>query len=437
MTAFTPRGTVSYMTALEATVGEPGTDTFLDNAEAVKIQLTENDTGNGSFQVVNADVGAIDVEDVIRVWLDGNLIFVFLVEQIARATIAPGEESAQVTKVSGRGLLALLDDTVVYPAGGVGSLPVSDHRLFFFGMLGYDDSGAPWEDANQQAYYGQPVMTPNWHDTEDPPNRAPHEFPAIGANYIWNSLGDVDDAPVGTVYFRKTFTLSAAANMVFYASGDNLWQLWLDGIEILGEIADGTTWLDTQRSKVFSMSDGPHVLAARVTNTPPFEYPDHTFAPNPAFLIVAGYTVNTATGEETGYLETDNSWRVTSYLTEAPPITCGQVLNILLAESFARACIVPDPSFTNALDSDGQPWNTRGAATEPITDFTTNIGSSLLDVLRQMAETYVDFELNYATFVLSVWDKSAHIPTPGVALVSGYSNPTTGNLRELNHTTKA
>lgn len=392
-------------------------------------QETLNDTGTGSIQLVNTDalLAAIDYDSAIQFRLDGVPVFTSLVEGMETETISPSEEADQVTTIFGRGVVAMLDDIVVYPEGGADHLPVGDDRVFSFAMQAFDDSG--WVAANVQATYADP--TPNWNDVDG--NKAPRDFPDAQAGYIWNSLGDVNDAPQGTVFFRGDFSLANPTKVRIYASGDNLWTLWLDGTEIMGEGEDGTTWLDTQQSAVFDMSAGPHILAARVTNTAPYVDEFSVIWPNPAFLIVTVMAVNPTDGSEAPVFRTDGSWKVANgRLDIAPPITAGQILNILLAEGAARGCVVPSVTFSDTNDSDGFAWSTHSTA-GPIYEFTTSIGESVLAVLRALSDTYIDFRLRYGTFIVDVWDKSGHTPDSGAAFVSGYVDAVNGNLTQLRH----
>lgn len=392
-------------------------------------QETFNDTGTGSIQLVNTDttLAAIDYDSALQFHLDGIPAFTMLVEGIETETISPNEEADQVTTIAGRGAVAMLDDIAVYPEGGADHLPVGDDRVFFFGMQSFNDSG--WATANVQAVYSD--TTPNWNDIEA--NKAPRQFPDPLAGYLWNGLGDVNNAPEGTVYFRGAFTLVRPMKVRVYASGDNLWTLWLDGTEIMGEGEDGTTWLDTQQSEVFDMSAGDHILAARVTNTAPYVDEFSVVWPNPAFLIVTVMMVNPTNGEETPVFRTDGSWKVTNYLTVAPPITAGEILNIILDEGSARGCVVPSVTFTDTNDSDGFGWSTHSTAGGPIFEFTTSIGESVLSVLRALSDTYVDFRMRYGSNVLDVWDKSGHLLDSGTVFVSGYADPVNGNLTQLRH----
>lgn len=392
-------------------------------------QETLNDTGTGTIVLANDDpaLAALSYDDAIRFYLDGAPVFTMLVEGFDTETISPSEESGQITTVSGRGAAAMLDHIVVYPEGGANHLPVADNRLFFFGQSTFDDSG--WQLATEQALYQD--TTPNWN-TGDPPEKAPRGWPDPLSRYIWNNLGTVNDAPQGTVYFRHQFALAATQKVKIYASGDNLWTLWLDGVQIMGEAQDGTTWRDTQHTDVMDLSAGIHTLAAKVTNTAPFV--DALGAhPNPAFLMVYASIVNGSDGTETFLTRTDGSWRVTNYLANAPPVTAGQILDILFAEAQARGCVVPLTTFSDTNDSDGAAWGAAGTAGGPIYEFTVPIGDSMLGVLRSLSDTYIDFRFRYGAFIIDMWNKSAHLPVSPAVLISGYVDAVNGNLTELRH----
>lgn len=419
------RITVSVLAA--ETEWGAGAETFLNESFARVWQETLNDSGTGSITLPNSDaaLATLSYDDAIRFWLDGAPVFTMLVESWDTETIAPTEDVDQVTTIKGRGAGSLLDEIIVYPEGGVNRRPVGDDRLFFFGQTPFDDSG--WQFATVQAVYG--ATTPNWNSLEGV--KAPAGFPDDAAGYLWNNLGTVNDAPEGTVYFRGAFTLAAATQTRIYASGDNTWKLWLDGTEILGG-EEGTTWLNTHETEVFNLSAGPHLLAAKVTNTPPY-VDDLGAHPNPAFFIATVVSVNGSDGSETPYFRTDGSWRVTNYLTAAPPVTAGEILNILLAEGAARGCVVPAVTYSKTNDSDGAAWGATGTAGGPIYEFTVPIGSSVHDAMRSLSDTYIDFRFRYGVFILDVWNKSGHLTSSPAVLVSGYVDTVNGNLTELRH----
>lgn len=420
------RITATVVAAEEVEWGTSG-ETSLDLSFGRMWQETLNDTGTGQIIVDNDDpvLASLTFDDAVRFYLDSAPVFTMLVESIDTQTIHPTEEAGQVTTIKGRGAGALLDEVVVYPEGGVSHLPVGDDRLFFFGQTPYDDSG--WQLATVMATYADD--TPNWISLEGV--KAPAGFPDPAAGYIWNNLGTVDDAPEGTVYFRGAFTLAAAAQVRIYASADNEWELWLDGTSIMvGD--EATTWLNTHETEVMSLSAGSHLLAARVTNGAPY-VDDEGAHPNPAFFMATVVTVNGADGSETPVFRTDGSWRVTNYLTNAPPVTAGEILRILLDEGAARGCVVPDTTYSDTNDSDGSAWGTTGTSGGPIYEFTVPIGDSLLDVFRSLSDTYIDWRIRYGSFILDVWNKSARVTSSPGVFVSGYADPVNGNLTELRH----
>jgi hypothetical protein len=417
------RITASVVAAEEVEWGTSG-ETFLSLSFGRMWQETLNDTGTGEVSVANDDpiLATLTYDDAVRFYLDGAPVFTMLVEGIDTQAIHPTEEAQEITKISGRGAGAMLDESVVYPEGGVGHLPVGDDRLFFFGQTPYDDSG--WQAATVMATYAD--TTPNWVSLEGV--KAPAGFPDPAAGYIWNNLGTVDDAPEGTVYFRGAFTLPAALEIRIYASADNEWELWLDGTSIMvGD--EATTWLNTHQTEVMRLSAGSHMLAARVLNGPPYVDDDGAH-PNPAFFMAAVVTVNGADGSETPVFHTDGSWRVTNYLTNAPPVTAGEIMRILFDEAEARGCILPDVTFSDTNDSDGSAWGSTGTAGGPIYEFTVPIGDTYLNVFRSLSDTYIDYRCRYGSFILDVWNKSARTFSSPAVLISGYT-ASNGNLTEL------
>lgn len=93
-----------------------------------------NDAGSGSFEIHDldpkliADPTLLTYGNVARFYLNGVLRFGIRIEGIDRVQAAEKDDAARWLKVSGRGVLGILEDAAVYPAGGVGGSP--DPRAF-------------------------------------------------------------------------------------------------------------------------------------------------------------------------------------------------------------------------------------------------------------------------------------------------------------------
>ena len=88
-----------------------------------------NAPGSGAFDIhdldgkLEADPTLLTYGNVIRFYLDGVLRAGFRVEAIDRIQANEEDDAGRWLKVSGRGPMGILEDAIVYPAGGVGGAP--------------------------------------------------------------------------------------------------------------------------------------------------------------------------------------------------------------------------------------------------------------------------------------------------------------------------
>ncbi len=189
-------------------------------------------------------------------------------------------------------------------------LPLYDHNVV---SVGYDDS-----------WWGTAVNVQIVTATDSGPRAggAPG-WPDPLAYWVWPVVGDTifDDVPTGTAYFRTTFN-SAATVATVYATGDNVFDLYIDGALVLSSGPDQLygnkpAWATTFEVDI-SLTAGEHTIAIRGRNIAQFEPFEAELADNPAALIAC---VIAAGG---GVLvRTDSSWQSVGYLqseTELPNI---------------------------------------------------------------------------------------------------------------------
>lgn len=91
----------------------------LDGARDLKYVAQLNDTGSGQFAIHADDSKAttanLAIRNVIKVVLDNQIIGAFLIEDLTEDLVSDAEEAGREIQVSGRGLLALLSDCIIYP----------------------------------------------------------------------------------------------------------------------------------------------------------------------------------------------------------------------------------------------------------------------------------------------------------------------------------
>jgi putative heme-binding domain-containing protein len=116
----------------------------------------------------------------------------------------------------------------------------------------------------------------------------------IGAQWIWSSAHTKDQAPVGDVYFRKTFTLGQVEFGQVHICADNRYELFVNG----RPVATGNDWRKMDVHDVTKLlKPGKNVVAAKVHNT----------ETGPAGLVARVLTKEPASTLESSV--TNSSWR--------------------------------------------------------------------------------------------------------------------------------
>jgi hypothetical protein len=173
-----------------------------------------------------------------------------------------------VLQAAGRGLLAWLDDAVVFPQGGLADFS-SDERPFNF---------AAADGAWKSDYTWTTPQTTVWRNDTTARNNLPVKWRSIdpAAAWIWST------DPSSTVergtnnWFRATFTLSASTRLAMWASFDNFGQVYVDGTLVMDTSRfNETAPTYSQFTKfVTRLGKGTHTVAARVRNDKPWERTD-------------------------------------------------------------------------------------------------------------------------------------------------------------------
>jgi hypothetical protein len=405
-----------------------------------------NEPGSGSV-IVQADdpaLAAVADGDVVQFLLDGTVAFAYLVRAREHVAIDPSEASGQITTLSGPGLLAVLDEAVVYPSPGLDSQPVQETRLFSWPAFDYDDSS--WTTAVELADVGGTTrgatMPPGplndtssityWADTNIT------EYQDMSAWFIWADVSatpgpfagvsPLEAAPGGTCYFRKRFTVPAGAvALQFGVLFDEAGQLFLDGMS-LSEGDYGTEPNINTFNGSVPISPGEHELAAVVTND--FEDPGDV-SHNPGALAAYAIAVDASGGTVGPFptVHTDSTWLMLPYPATPPGVTPGKALRTVVTEGQARGALGGvTMDFTDTADSEGVAWPVVG-------DISTAVGNDVLAFARELAETYLDVWLDPATLVLRAWVQDGRGVTRDVELhpVTDAADPMSGNVRTLTH----
>lgn len=256
-------------------------------------------------------------------------------------------------------------DTVTTPSftGKVSKKPYSRER--HFGPMDPSFSTTSWADGVEVLGAGGDSAPSGWNTPQ--------------ASWI----GSTD----GFHHYRKTFTTSGASAVVIYFALRDEGEVWLDGSLVARTEAASGEDPDKTRRVVVEVSNGTHVLyvwAQRRVST-------NTLA------LVAVY----ARYSDTLLAYTNSSWKMSR---DSLGMTPGAIVIKLMEEAEARGVDLGgiEPGFTADEDSINQAWPIM------VGQPAFRIGEdTLLDVLDQLSEAYVDYAVDYRPlenrWVLNMW----------------------------------
>lgn len=374
-----------------------------------------NQTGNGSVQIETEDAQAgLFVENrYVRIRVDGQAVFGVRLESPEKVAVDPGEEMAERTSWAGRGPLSEWEQPTVFPDLPIGQLPFADDgtRTFNFASRGY---GAL---RSQPFPFGWTKITTEYVQRTaligGSVEQRPFGWPDPYSAWIWGRPS-ADGHPPGLCYFLCDFTLSAANPVTSFATADDDFRFYLDGVEAMrGDPDPAPNFLDGFWSQC-QLEAGFHRIGAIAENRDISEelaalgLPPWWPTGNLAGFISSSWTtagdtyiddpiVITGGAAELGSFPT---WYVKAYPAEPPGWYAGELIWRLFHEAQNRAGMLSGwhLHFTPDTDSAGRPWSN-------MPEVVVNVGDTYLKVLEQLAEGWVDFAADPAGKVLYLWDK--------------------------------
>jgi hypothetical protein len=404
----------------------------LENSFSRQFKDDANDAGSAQLTLDGEDPDVADVteEKIVRFNVRGVPAFDALLEQVAQATLAQGEEHDQVSAYQGRGKICVLEEGLVYPSLGLGVTPVEDDRTFDWTWNAYDDSAwgpasvmcdVAFAQANWPAL-GLPRFADGWVNTAE--------------LVIWSDDGTYINAlpPSGltgpdslsTNYFRHVFDAPTYGTYRISTVFDNYGEFYIDGVRPPPTIVSSGDGFTHMQSADVIMSAGAHIFSAKVSNLS---------APlgdtNPGALV---YDISPLQPDNTvtpgTSVDSSGPWvSILQRQTTAPGVSVGLVIRTLIYEAKFRGCI-PEVTlgFDDFTDSNGRPW----AVTSLIS---TKVGTDLLTFLKELSGTYIDFWMPPGDFVLMACTKGQRGTTRDVT-IGGPSDPDvprSGNATTLTH----
>ena len=235
---------------------------MLDQAMAIEFVDEFNGPGMGTVTVPldSDDANLLAKDRVVRVKYEGTTRFSWFVETRER-TIADSGNQYTLT-VAGRGLIAWLEDAVVYAQGGLADFNSPDRPF------NYASGDGSWRSSGNYQN-SQAVL---WKNDTTGREKLPVRWKDRDAAWIWrtNPSSNVERGTVN--WFYKDFTLTEPKRVRFYASCDNSMEVFLDGQLIMSSSDfDQEAASFTQMARfTIRLGIGTHTLAAKVRNDKPW-----------------------------------------------------------------------------------------------------------------------------------------------------------------------
>lgn len=233
-----------------------------------------NEDGYGQFSIhttaaeLVATPTLVRRHQIVRVRVDGADIFAFLIGPKKKVE----GESFDVWRVTGRGLLHLLDYATVYPEGGLTTsgdvLADVQVRRFDWTSRDYDDSG--WSKPESHGKF-----TDDPWETVRPTD--PTTWPVGDAEYIASSTDSLGE---GSEYLRHSFTTSVDRDYTLLISSDDEHEVLIDGVPLLSTLGGGPFQWEGYQEISFRLPAGTHTIAAELHNL-------NRAADNPTWLLLA------------------------------------------------------------------------------------------------------------------------------------------------------
>ncbi len=222
-----------------------------------------NGHGYGSVTVplFSADATLLNKDSVVRVIYRDDTRFAWFVETRERSLAENGGQ--QTLTAAGRGLLAWLEDAVVYPLGGLADFLAPD-RPFNWAS----GPGGGWRTSGNY----QDALGVQWRNDTTARAKLPVRWKDPAAQWIWRTNPETA-VQRGTVnWFYRDFTLTERKRIKFFASCDNKMDVYLDGQLIMSssDFDDEAASFTQMARFTLRLGIGEHTLSARVRNDRPW-----------------------------------------------------------------------------------------------------------------------------------------------------------------------
>lgn len=362
----------------------------LTNAYEIEFQVERNDLGSGSFRMDKRDPQRplVSRGAVVQFLLNSTPVFIGRISEDGVTEVSENDEGVEFTEFT---VVDILDDW----DGGVVRLstvpqcdlvPTLDERIWSWAS-GESNPVSLWETwpkasaiANQG--WGSPLYTGEPAGWTDP-----------DAYFLWASSGSATDAPDGTCLFKDIFLVGAGKKVLDWGA-DDLADLYVNGKKVQSMTTETieSRAIRKKQTYEFETTAGFLTLSWRVENLP-FAAGGGPPGANPA-AIIASLRENSPEGDviwrtsASGIgANTATTMRVLEYPGSEPGHAVGAVIR-LAAEQNPIIWNTWTMGFSDLLDANGEAFAVISELSLRLYD------DSMLDVLRTMSQTWIDFRVD-------------------------------------------
>ena len=386
------------MTVADVKVYEADGTTFIafvdDYLDLTAMEELEGQ-GGGSLTLAfdNATLAAyphlLDYRNVVKVQIGASIVAAWFITKKATTVVGEGAAASEAWTVSGPGLNAWLDESVLFHEF---THPYSGSTRWF----NWGSKAGAWYSAFN---WGSPtrVKKRGGSDFTQPSNPfryRPSNWPTSADGnvwWVWDRASAWTGAPAGDVYLRYPWTVVANdTNYRLYFTGKSRVDVLLDG-EPLVKVRDVGCYRRTYVAD-FTLDAGQHLIALRTRNGGGFA----------GVIAVLVRVTENAQGDEVETVVSRTggpNWYMLAYPASEPGWTAGEVLGALLDEAQTRNVVSADyltAGFTDDVDSDGVDW------TRYFWSF--GVGDTYWTVVQSMRDrTGTDIRVHPQTHVLDAW----------------------------------
>lgn len=326
--------------------------------------------------------------NIVKIYVAGAPVKAWVMEEFNEIVLGSGEEAERAFQVSGRGIISLLDQAVIYPEYGL-KASSSEDRIFNF-----SSADGVWRDVDEwEVPQGLPWTTDTTYR-----KGLPAGWPDPDAQWLWDNSPNSYITPLGPAWFRTTFTLTQPTSVVVYATADNAFIAYMDGIPVMSSGGGNVYSWFTRFEWRGVLQPGTHVFGAAVFNT---SVPEEMSTTSPAGFIATAYKTD-ALANQTGVnvFRTHPDNTIVKGGGTTPGWRGSSILQQLVIEAQQRGNVrgIFPIRFGYGVNQDSalQPW-------DDVQERIFKVGTTdLLDLAVQLSELSFDFDLS-PDFILKAW----------------------------------